>query len=155
MKTISPTQYLQLIPAVEAICAQVGLPCADHYELEDSVLRAPPYAADIGEMANPLWDQINAIDAAAEAARLADEEAARNAPPLPYRVTKDAIMSRIAERGDSYVVALDDIILAQPRAQQILWRDYAWFMSDNGNVRALIAAIQLDPEEILTPEGLY
>lgn len=153
MKTISSTSYAVMLPNVEAVCALVRLPLSSRYELDDTVLRAPPYAADIGEMANPLWDQINAIDAAAEAARLADEEAARNAPPLPYRVTKDAIMSRIAERGDSYVVALDDIILAQPRAQQILWRDYAWFMSNNANVRALIAAIQLDPEEILAHEG--
>lgn len=153
MKTISPSQYPELIPVVESVCAQVGLPMSDRYELEDTVLRAPPYAADIGELAAPLWEQINAIDAASEAARLADEEAARNAPQLPYRVTKDAIMSRIAAHGDSYVLALDDIILAQPRAQQILWRDYAWFMSNNANVRALIAAIQLDPEEILAPEG--
>lgn len=142
-----------MLPLLDGIAQSFGMPSSAYYELDGTVLRAPPYAADIGELAAPMWEQIRAIEAAAEAARLEAEEAARNALPLPYRVTKDAIMSRIAAHGDSYVVALDDIILAQPRAQQILWRDFAWFRSDNGNVRALIAAIQLDPEEILALEG--
>lgn len=72
--------------------------------------------------------------------------------PQPYRVSKDRLMMRIAAKGDAKVIALDDILLAQPRAQQILWRDFAWFSSDNASVRALITAIGLDPEEILAPE---
>lgn len=67
----------------------------------------------------------------------------------PHRVEKDTIMLRVANKGYGYVLALDDVLLAQPRVQQILWRDFAWFMSDNPNVRALITAIGLSPDEIL------
>lgn len=79
------------------------------------------------------------------------------APPAPeqptrYRVSKDTLMSRVAAAGDQYVLALDDVLQAQPRARQILWRDFAWFHSDNQSVRGLIAHIGLDPEVILAPE---
>ncbi len=72
--------------------------------------------------------------------------------PQPYRVSKDRLMMRIASKGDAYVLALDDVLQAQPRARQILWRDFAWFHSDNASVRGLIAHIGLDPEVILAPE---
>lgn len=73
--------------------------------------------------------------------------------PGPWRITKDTLMLRVAAHGDAKVIALDDVLLAQSRAQQILWRDFAWFSSDNANVRALISAIGLDPDEILAPES--
>jgi hypothetical protein len=76
----------------------------------------------------------------------------QNNLPSPHRVSKDTIMSRIAEHGDEKVIALDDILLQQPRAKQILWRDYAWFESDNENVVQLVQAIGLDPAAILAPD---
>ena len=85
-------------------------------------------------------------------AQHAEALATYNARPIPYRVSKDTVMSRVASHGYDKVVQLDDVLLQQPRAMQILWRDFGWFMSNNTNVIGLIRQIDLDPTEILARE---
>jgi hypothetical protein len=100
MKKISQYSYACLKSAFDDVCVASGIPLSNLYELDGTVLRAPPYAADIGELAAPLWEQINAIDDAAEAARLAAEEAARNAPPpVPFSVTRRQLFLELAAQG--------------------------------------------------------
>lgn len=158
MKEISNTSYSQLIGLIESTCNLVGLPLSGKYELDDTVLRAPPYAADIGELAAPLWEQINAIDAAAEAARIAAE----NAPP-----TKEALKQRIAWRrwevesggaqvtlanGDTFTIKTDAesqskltglLVVASAQPVSVKWKDAAgeFHTIGNADVLAMVAAV--------------
>jgi hypothetical protein len=153
VKTISSNSYLALLPLFDRVCQQFGLPTAGHYELDDTVLRAPPYAADIGEMAAPLWQQINAIDAAAEAARIAAE----NAPP-----TKEALKQRIAWRrweeesggaqvtlanNDTFTIKTDAesqskltglLVVSSAQPVSVQWKDAAGEFHTLGNADVLV-----------------
>lgn len=158
MKTITSTEYALVLPSVEAICSLQNLPLCTYYELDGTVLRAPPYAADIGELAAPLWEQINAIDAAAEAARIAAE----NAPP-----TKEALKSRIAWRrwevesggaqvtlanADTFTIKTDAesqskltglLVVASSQPVFVQWKDAAgeFHTLGNADVLAMVSAV--------------
>jgi hypothetical protein len=86
---ITPTNDLAaIVPTLAALCHARGVPSPEKFELEDTVLRAPPYAWDIGDEAAPLHAQIAEIKAAKQAAD--EAEALRISllpPPVPFSVT--------------------------------------------------------------------
>jgi len=63
------------------------------------------------------------------------------ADPEWWWVSKDAIVMRIAAVGDAALLALDQIVSAQPRAKQIIWENAQVFRSDNQELRALATAL--------------
>lgn len=157
MKTITSTEYAPVLPSVEAICSLQNLPLCTCYELDGTVLRAPPYAADIGELAAPLWEQIKAIDAAAEAARIAAE----NAPP-----TKEALKQRIAWRrwevesggaqvtlnGETWTIKSDPesqakltglLVIASSHPISVKWKDASGVFHNisNADVPVMVGAV--------------
>jgi hypothetical protein len=76
-----------------------------------------------------------------------DELAERN---RPHRVSKDTMTMRIAAAGK--VADSRAMIAAMPDEQRWLFEQLAWFHSDNAELRAGLAAIGLDPDEILAPD---
>jgi len=87
---ITPSSTLSaLIPSLASIVTSRGGLPTDHYELEDTVLRAGSYAWDIGGEASPLHNEISSILAAKAAA----DAALAAAPP-----TIESLKSQIAQR---------------------------------------------------------
>jgi hypothetical protein len=154
---MTTTHPLSLALAAELIGAA---PTCTFCEIDGSVFRASPYAWDLAlpqhAAHRPAFDALVAALAQEEADRLAAQEAARlealaNPPPAPtYHVSKDTLIARLT---DEQVVALDDILLQQPRVLQIRWRDSEWFSSDNANVRALVAACGADVEMVMAVDA--
>lgn len=69
---------------------------------------------------------------------------------VPYRVSKDTIVSRILEANK-----INDLITTVgglPADQKFLWDNFAWFWSDNSTVIALANQINLDPNVILAED---
>lgn len=102
--------------------------------------------------------------AAAEAARLAELErwnsltpeeqaaeiAANNPPPPPWRVSKDTLLGRVDAAGKTAECMA--IISSLSQAEQFLWTNFAWFWSNNERIRAMIAGVGLNPNDIMAPD---
>lgn len=159
MKIFQQSEYSSTIPALQAIVTERGGPAnCDHFELDDTVLRAGGYAWDIGEaIAAPLHAQIAAI----EAQREADRIAAENAPP-----TKEALKSRIAWRrweeesagapvtlnGETWTIKSDPesqakltglLVVASAQPIAVKWKDSAGAFHDitNADVPTMVGAV--------------
>lgn len=89
--------------------------------------------------------------------------AARPTVPAPepepewWWVSKDTIVMRIAAAGDAALLALDQIVAAQPRPKQIIWETAQVFRSDNQELRALAGALVplgVNPDVVLARDPL-
>jgi hypothetical protein len=69
---------------------------------------------------------------------------------VPYRISKDTIVSRVNDAGK--VADLMAVISGLPAEQQFLWTNYAWFWNDNSTALAICAQLGLDPAVILAPD---
>lgn len=81
------------------------------------------------------------------------------AEPEPdwWWVTKDTIVMRIAAVSDAALLALDQIIVAQPRPKQIIWENAQVFRSDNKELRALatvLIPLGVNPDVVFARDAL-
>ena len=80
-------------------------------------------------------------------------EGTLSAPPAQrYKVSKDAIISRIAAAGKLAEAAA--IYASQSDAQKFAWDGYAWFWSDNAELAAYAAALEVPVEALLARDLL-
>jgi hypothetical protein len=80
-------------------------------------------------------------------------EGTLSAPPAQrYKVSKDAIISRIAAAGKLTEAAA--IYASQSDAQKFAWDGYAWFWSDNAELAAYAAALEVPVEALLARDLL-
>ena len=103
------------------------------------------------------WTTVTDLDAktysrrATVRALTADEIAARI--PGPHRVSKDTMTMRIAAAGK--VGPARAMIAQMGTDEKWIFEQLAWFHSDNSELRAGLAAIGLDPDEILAPDPFF
>jgi hypothetical protein len=80
-------------------------------------------------------------------------EGTLSAPPARrYKVSKDTIISRIAAAGKLAEAAA--IYASQSDAQKFAWDGYAWFWSDNAELAAYAAALEVPVEALLARDLL-
>jgi len=67
-----------------------------------------------------------------------------------WRVSKDTMLVRVEQAGK--VAEVMGLIAALPADEQFLFSNFAWFWSDNARIRAMCAAVGLDPDVILAED---
>jgi hypothetical protein len=70
--------------------------------------------------------------------------------PAPYRVSKDTIVSRVAEMGA--LPAVMAALTQQSAEDQFMFQQSAWFWSTNQSLRGLAGALGLDADAVLAPD---
>jgi len=70
--------------------------------------------------------------------------------PTPHRVSKDTMLVRVEAAGK--VAEVMGLIEALPPDEQFLFTNFAWFWSDNARIRAMCAAVGVDPDVILAED---
>lgn len=92
------------------------------------------------------WRDANAPGATIEeiVETIAEPEAPR------WRVTKDTMLVRVEQAGK--VAEVMGLINALPQDEQFLFSNFAWFWSDNARIRAMCAAVGVDPDVILAED---
>jgi len=72
-------------------------------------------------------------------------------PEAPrWRVSKDTMLVRVEQAGK--VAQVMGLIAALPPDEQFLFSNFAWFWSDNARIRAMCAAVGVDPDVILAED---
>lgn len=69
---------------------------------------------------------------------------------LPYRISKDTIVSRVLEANK--INDLITTINSLPVDQKFLWDNFAWFWSNNSTIIGLCSQLNLDPNVILAKD---
>ena len=88
-------------------------------------------------------------DANAPSGTISTYEPPADSPPA-WRVSKDTMLVRVEAAGK--VAEVMGLIAALPQDEQFLFSNFAWFWSDNARIRAMCAAVGLDPDVILAED---
>jgi len=109
----------------------------------------PDSAKPLAVGAEAEHDEMSQAELAALKATHAEALASYLARPIPWRVSKDTLISRVLEAGKLPEVMA--ALAAQSEEQQFVFSQSAWFWSSNATLRGLCASpsIGLDADAIL------